>query len=223
MRLFSFSSLFFFFPPFTFCLSSALASMWKLSSNSTLSKPASDNVHPAVPQKALVHVCAEGTCLSSAHCLIMKGSRYVAWATLYQCRAEQVVGWKPPLPSCVYVSDTHTDCAGAVKAHLSDSTGLRTVCVCTTLWAHAFTPVWTILVGRMEVGHTRCSAFCVCAAPLCVYTLMSTSDCARAHTHTHRVRDRAIKRLFTEIPHTPLVHWFNFKAMRTIAEKIKVL
>lgn len=185
MPLFSFSSLVILFSVLSvFTCGQHVKTKQKLLSVTRFCQtlPQTLSVHPDLPHRPLVlHVCGEGTCPSSAQYLTMKGKSYSTLATMYQCKAG--CGLEASSALLRIWSDPQIGCAEAVTAHLSDSTGLRTVCVCSTFWTHAFTPVWTIPVGRMEVAHTRCSGFCVCAVLLCVYTLMSTSACRCMRTH----------------------------------------
>lgn len=123
----------------------------------------------------------------------------------------------------VRIRHSHWLCRSSEGPSVRQHRPPHSVCLYDTLSTCIYTcvnnPCWQDGGGT----HQVLSLLCVCCAAVCLYTHVYFRLRTRTHTHTHRVRDRAIKRLFTEIPHTPLVHWFNFKAMRTIAEKIKVL
>lgn len=170
------------------------------------------SIHPALLHTAFsaALVCGKGTCVSPAQCLTLKGntSRYSTWATLYQCRAEQAAGWKPLLPCCTY-DPTLT---------LTVQEQWRPICQaaqasawCVSVWhsehMHLHLDEQSLLAGRR--WDTPGARSCVC-----VYTLMSTS----AYTHTQRVRDRAKKKIDYFQKSHPL-HWYTFKAMRTISRK----
>lgn len=174
--------------------------------------PKTLSVHPALSHRALLlHVCGEGTCLSSAQYFTMKGRSYLMLATMYRCKVEQVASWKPLLPPCVYDQTLRWTTQKQWRPICQTAqASARCVSVRHSEHMHLHLYEQSLLAGWR--WHTP-GAQALCMLCCCVFIHSWLLQPADVYAHMNGFRDGATNGLFTEIPHTLMLHWNKFKAM----------